>query len=216
MSYQFSDSVLSVFDAIKSGEIPKYQNWKLPIHISEKQVGWLIPITRENLLDNEKNFEIVNSLAQWRVENSQWFDIFPVTFEGTKKWLKDQVVDKRDRLLFLIEDMKGVLVGHMGLYRGEADNFIRGRKDILHGGMTAALTTMLDWAKNDLGLDELYLRVFSENTKAKKLYSRCGFSEVRDIPLKKTVNEEAIRWVEIVDGNMLVVDRYFTLMHKHL
>ena len=35
------------------------------------------------------------------------------------------VIDQSDRLLFLVQNVEKIDIGHMGLYRGEADNFIR-------------------------------------------------------------------------------------------
>lgn len=122
------------------------------------------------------------------------------------------MIDIEDRILFLVETTDGIPFGHIGLFRGEADNFIRGRNDLVKGGMTPALKTMLSWAFTELELNELYLRVFSDNKNAKAYYERCGFKEIGLIPLRKIEKPESTRWEAIEEGDKKEAVRYFSLM----
>lgn len=210
--YKFSSQVLSVFKKIKKGTYQKKENFILPVYRQGKKIAFLRPLTRENLIDNSQNREIVRLLAKWREANSKWFDIFKVTEEGTRKWLKKQVIQKENRLLFILETIKGVPIGHMGLFRGEVDNVIRGRK-ILRGAMTDALRAMTDWAFNDLKIKNLYLRFYSDNKRAVAFYERSGFKEIEKISLKKVVKKDSIRWEPIKKGEKAKINRYFSLMH---
>ena len=69
----------------------------------------------------EQNPEIVSLLARWRKKHESWFPaIFRVTVEGTARWLKNQVIETPDRLLFMIR-VDGRYMGHVGLFRFHFD-----------------------------------------------------------------------------------------------
>ena len=45
----------------------------------------------------------IKLLTQWRNDFfDSFFDKFPATEDRTKKWLKEQVIEKKDRILFII------------------------------------------------------------------------------------------------------------------
>src|SRR5258706_8149671 len=63
---------------------------------------------------------VIRILAQWRDKANVWFPSqFPVTIEGTKKWAQEQLLNKRDRILFFVEIQGGEdnPFAHVGLYR---------------------------------------------------------------------------------------------------
>lgn len=213
--YRFDKNVINIFNAIKNEEYTGGNNFHIKAYREGKVVALLRPVTRSSLSDNEKNRELIRLLSDWREANNRWYPaIFKVTDEGTRKWLKERVIDEPDRLLFMVETPEGIVLGHMGFYRGEADNFIRGR-DLVKGAMTFALKAMLKWAHAELELNELHLRVFADNCRAIGFYARCGFREIRKIPLKKVVETDSVRWEESMDnpGN---AERYFTVMEVKL
>lgn len=211
--YQFNKSVIKLFNEIKTNCSVLGNDFFIPVLDNGVVVAKLIPVTNRHLFSNDKNNELLDLFMRWRASASGiGFDIFLVTFEGTKKWLREQVIDKPDRLLFILETIDGIPFGHMGFYRGEADNFIRG-KDLVKGGMTLALKAMLQWAFNVAGIKELYLRVFADNQKAIKLYERCGFKVIDRIPLKKEVRDNTIKWEEMKKMDKTPIDRYFNLMY---
>jgi len=54
---------------------------------------------------------------------------------------------------------------------------------------------MLNWGKEVLLLDHIYLSVNKDNPRAIKLYKDCGFQEMYDIPLfRKELPNGEIRW----------------------
>lgn len=187
-------------------------------------IAYMIPIS-ENIGKEEKYVEL---LAEWRERNWQAYPtVFKVTKEGTKKWIQDQLIDREDRILFMIVTLDNQPIGHMGLSNfdfdkreAEIDNVVRGVNNVLPGVMTLALKTLINWSFTELGLNRLFLRVFLENERAIKLYERCGFKGVKKIPLHKTIDGNTIKFEEIPDGQNLSVDRIFYLMEltnkKHL
>lgn len=185
----------------------------LPVYKGKRTVAYLRPLTID-LLNNPSEIEL---LANWRKTHEQWFPAqFKVTIEGTKKWFLDQVINTEDRILFMLETLKGLPIGHMGLFRFsssdssiEVDNVLRG-KSLLPGVMTSSLITLTGWAFKTLGIKILYLRVFHDNIKAVKLYKRCGFKEHKKIPLKKITTPLIVKWEEGEDSDN--VQRYYLQM----
>ena len=177
-----------------------------------------IYVITKNLLDGDL---VIKLLAEWRDKANIWFPSqFKVTFEGTKKWAHEQLINKKDRILFFLQvEGEKEPFGHIGLYRFdygkkscEIDNVIRGENsERSRGGMTTGLQILIDWTFKYLSIDNLYLKVFSDNTRAIKLYERLGFSEVNRVPLFKSINNGVVSWVED-DNRKESTDRYFVTM----
>ena len=177
-----------------------------------------IYVITKNLLDKDL---VIKLLAKWRDKANIWFPSqFKVTFEGTKKWAHEQLINKKDRILFFfkLKDEKKPFA-HAGLYRFdyknqscEIDNVIRGEEsENTKGAITVGLKALINWSFMHLGIKDLYLKVFSDNTRAIKLYERLGFSEVNRAPLFKSINNGVVSWVE--DNNRKEsTDRYFVTM----
>jgi len=175
-------------------------------------------VITKNLLEKSGTIKL---LADWRDKSNKWFPAqFTVTFAGTKKWAIKQLLDKKDRVLFFLQ-LYGQRepFGHIGLYRFnyeekscEIDNVIRGVGDeTTKGGMTIGLQLLIDWTLKYLNVQTLYLQVFSDNTKAIKLYKLIGFKEVSKVPLVKKIENGVTKWVEAgrPDSNTF---RYFVKM----
>ncbi len=177
-----------------------------------------IYVITKSLVDDDL---VIKLLAKWRDKANAWFPAqFKVTLKGTKKWASEQLINKKDRILFFfkVKD-EGLPFAHAGLYRFdyekrscEIDNVIRGEEsESSKGGMTTGLQILIDWTFKYLSIDNLYLKVFSDNTRAIKLYERLGFSEVNRVPLFKTINNGVVSWVED-DSRKESTDRYFVTM----
>lgn len=176
-------------------------------------------ITKELLYQDD----IIKLLSNWRDKSNKWFPAqFRVTFEGTKKWAKEQLLEKNDRILFFLQlEGNTTPFGHVGLYRFdykkkscEIDNVIRGNdNEMTKGGMTVGLQMLINWTKQNLGIKSLYLKVVSDNKKAISLYQRVGFKEVGRVPLEKKINNDVVNWIEAEEPfdpkNVL---RYFVSM----
>lgn len=212
LNYEFNDRVLSIFDNIKRNEY-KGSNFSLPIFSGNGHIATLFPVTVNDLGITTENQDMIRLFAKWREADAKWYPtVFKVTEEGTKNWLETQVVGKKDRILFIIKTPDGVPIGHMGLYRGEVDNILRGRKDILKGIMTHSLNTLMKWAFYDLSLDELHLQVFSDNMRAISLYNRCEFKEVGRIPMRLNKEGTIAKWEEMPVGVTDKASRFLIIM----
>lgn len=160
-----------------------------------------------------KNRVLIACLADWRRKYSMWFPgQFKVTLNGTRAWLDKLVVGNPDRILFVIVDEKGKVYGHLGFYRYdsrnkscELDNVVRGSNDF-PGMMTMACKQLTIWGFDNLSIKKLYLTVFADNERAITLYKRCGFKEMKKIPLKKVTKDNGVYWEEAAKNDK--VQRY--------
>jgi len=191
---EFQKRVTTVFHDLKHNE-PSVSSPVIPIYQKDVVVAILRVISKSSL----QNPSEIKKLASWRRKSSRWFPSqFRVTLRGTKRWSQTQLLDKEDRILFMIEDLTGEAIGHLGFYRFdfamyscEVDNVIRGKAGI-PGLMTSAIKVMCSWGMSVLGIRSYYLQCFPNNTKAMALYRRCGFKKVGEsehgmIRMKKMV-----------------------------
>lgn len=148
----------------------------------------------------------IRRLTEWRNRFVQSFlTEFVATDEQTASWLVNVVGPSDDRLLFMIDDLQGRTFGYIGLAfidweagYGEADAVVRGG-DAPRGTMSEALATLLDWARHQLGIGFLGVRVRSDNS-ALDFYSKCGFVETRRVPLVRTEEPGKVIWREQPDA----------------
>jgi RimJ/RimL family protein N-acetyltransferase len=208
----FTEFISQKLSQIKSGSQPP----AIPLMIDRKIIGVLEPVTYLQKDDQQ----LIHFLARLRRMHANWFPSqFPVTMGGTQKWLKENVLDLPDRILFLI-CIDDIYIGHMGLYRfdyqtgsAEIDNVVRGRSEY-PGIMTAALHELMSWSKITLNLKKLTLRTFGDNVKAISLYQRCGFHRTNVIPLVKIRQGKIVSFAEAKPGQ--IPDRYFQVMEISL
>lgn len=139
---------------------------------------------------------LIGDLSAWRAANQAAYPTrFPVTDEGTARWVRSRLLDAEDRILFLVLDKHGNRTGHLGFANClnetgmmEVDNVVRGVAGQSPGIMQAALTTMLEWARTTIGCSGFFLRVFADNSHAVAFYERQGFHIRERIPLRRSVN----------------------------
>lgn len=161
----------------------------------------LIPLTQKSVDDKK----VIALLANWRGQVQAWFPSqFTVTKEGTKTWLQKGVIENPDRLLFMIE-VDDEYIGHVGLYRFDFDNKTVDIDNIVRGVnkypgiMFSAIKTMMQWAREVLGVQGFTLITHSDNIPAVSLYNKLGFVEEKRIPLKKERFENRTEWIEQED-----------------
>lgn len=144
---------------------------------------------------------VVRALCRWREENRDWFlSVVPPDPDRTRAYLANKATPEPDRILFLIEDEEGRLVGHAGL-RGicatgaELDNVLRGEPVEGVGFMVAAVGVLLGWAFSALEVPSIHLAVLAHNTRAIRTYGRLGFRPTERRPLWRRPVEGGYRLV---------------------
>ena len=170
------------------------------------------PISWDDLNDDR----LIGYLKDWRKENQNAFPcVFTVTHSGTRKWLRELVLAREDRLLFFVKDSHDEFIGHVGVsscdYQNktcEVDNIVRGRVSRQSNVMSHALVALLHWICDKIHPKHISLRVFNDNTKAINLYHKLGFCLDSLCPLKKIETDDGFEWVESDTD----VERFFISM----
>jgi perosamine synthetase len=212
----FKTSIITTFNSYKC----KNQSDELkliPIFNQDDLIGFLKPVTFHYKLISP---EYISLFSQWRRENPVGFaTIFEITDKRTEFWLDKILLNREDRILFVVHTLKGEPIGHLGYSSFdfekkccEIDNVVRGVKMGQAGIMSFALNSLLLWGKNILKLDEINLRVLADNTHAINFYERNGFKKQFDIPLYKVVEKDEIKWIESKSYDDEMPNRYFTVM----
>jgi perosamine synthetase len=166
--------------------------------------GFLIPVAQVHLRDDP----LLQRLTDWR---NRFVHVYPsqfvATLESTRAWLKDRLLAVEDRMLFLVVDRQGALVGHMGFNscfndeaRMELDNIVRGVDGVEKGIMANALLSLTEWARKTINVEGFFLRVFADNTKAIDFYRNLGFAVDQTIPLTKVQEEGFVSYVTCDNG----------------
>jgi RimJ/RimL family protein N-acetyltransferase len=148
------------------------------------------------------NAQDLQLLSDWRNRYVQSFlTIFHAHPERTARWLTEFVGPSPAKILFMVEDLNGVSLGHIGLDfinwetgYGEADAIVSGGSSP-KGLMKLALQTALRWARDQLGLSQLGVRVRSDNT-ALTFYQKTGFVEQKRVPISARQEGDMQVWSE--------------------
>lgn len=144
-------------------------------------------------------------LSEWRNRHVKSFlTEFHAHPQRTEHWLTEYVHGNPSKLLFMVEDLDGAALGHIGIDfidwnagYGEADAIVSGGTSP-RGLMKEALQTMLRWAGQQLGLRHLAVRVRSDNS-ALEFYRKVGFVERKRVPLNVERAPDMVRWFEEPD-----------------
>jgi len=182
----------------------------------EKTGGMLLPICRLQCGDEN----LIKTLACWRGDNLDAYPTrFPVTIEGTEKWLSGKLLDVPDRILFLVKDRYGNDVGHLGFANCvnddgmmEVDNVVRGVKDTAPGIMRDAMLSILQWARTTLWPEGFYLRVLASNTHAIGFYEDLGFRETNRTALRMKVTGDVAFFDAVGTDDEQPPDDFFVRM----
>lgn len=151
-------------------------------------------------------------LTKWRNRHVNAFlTEFNATDERTATWLTNSVHTDDSRILFMIEGMHGERLGYMGIAYIDWERLYVEADAIVSSGITpkgmmaAALRTVLGWAVGQLGLQEVAVRVLSDNP-AIVFYKKIGFEETKRVPLKRIVADNSVSWIE--DNTLTLSERY--------
>lgn len=144
----------------------------------------------------------VRLLGEWRNRHvSRFLTEFDAHDARTRQWLEGPIHANGGKILFMLDAPDGVRLGHLGLgfidWRrgyGEADAIVSGGASP-PGLMKLALRTLLAWARSQLGLTELAVRVRSDNP-ACEFYRKVGFVEFQRVPLGVRVEPGLTEWFE--------------------
>lgn len=163
----------------------------------------------------------IERLTEWRNTFGRSFlTEFVATSSRTREWLIVEMAGDTGRILFMIEEDRGDPLGCVGLAaidwsqkQAEVDSVIRGSSE--HPGiMSLALQTLINWARDMLGIYEFKVRVLEDNP-ALRFYEKFGFRETSSTPLGRVVRSNCVAWEPIQDAGARVAPER-RLVHMEL
>lgn len=155
---------------------------------------FLVPFTSLDL--HEESCQLL--LKKWRENNQFAYPTrFPVTLEGTRKWLEKGVIENDARVLFWITNANFIKLGHIGVVclqdnSGiEVDNVLRGESG--HPGlMTEAMKSLEILVESELSIETISLRVLESNKHAVKFYENLNYKVLDKTPLMEVREGETL------------------------
>lgn len=169
------------------------------------EIGYLRPLTK-NLIENERS--IITKLTEWRNQFSMhFFSTFIATEERTKYWLQNQVLNKSDKLLFLIYSQNN-LVGHLGFTNFnfetvELDNLVRGELGGHSQLIFYAESALIDWIFQKLELKIITAQILSRNILSIFLQQKLKFRIKNKIYLNEILENDEALLVETIDNKII-------------
>ena len=164
--------------------------------------------------------ETINLLTKWRKENWNWFDSkFDITFEGTKRWVINQILKNSERILFLII-YDGRKIGQYGInnYNQNDDvvwlgDLMKGEQNIAPGIMEYVDREFTRWVFDVLKISIIRGKVFSDNFRTLNLHDKAGWKIIDSIPLKRVYNDNGWKWEEMeLKSEEEYGERYFNVI----
>ena len=167
----------------------------------------------------------ITLLTKWRAANQTWFPSqFNVTRGGTETWLVNQVINNHTKILYMIKDIQGNSIGHLGLAgldfvhdTCDLDNVIKGEDNIGNNVMVLAEKKMVELAFSVFGTKSVRAQLFDDNLPSKLLQFSLGFKVDKKISMMKRVEDNGVFWDEIPKGQIksIPAERYFLHMMKY-
>ena len=189
-------------------------DFSIPVKSCDSIIGKLKPITYYDI----GNDEIIENLMIWRNQNiTAYMSHEKATFEGTRRWLCKFILDNDSKILFLLYSDGNKPIGHMGLANGldlgaiiEMDNIVRGVALGHKGLITIGLYDLVSWVFSSFACNTVYLRVFSNNSRALKLYHRLKFVEKNKQALHESSENDVTKYSIVEEGEASGI--YFSYM----
>lgn len=139
---------------------------------------------------------LIHNMAKWRDTNPQAFPSrFNVTFEGTKRWIREQVLDNPGRMLWIVVDPYGIPFGHYGIANAlderrwfEVDCLLKGQNP---PSKTAriAWNDIIDWAVKAFRPEKVYSRALESNPVGVNYFTKHKYKTIHKIPLRRVFTD---------------------------
>ena len=185
----------AVIQRLKKSSFSEAYSSRIPVCNQENEIiGCLVPVGLW-ILENEEKIKLISSWRQLAMR--MFLTQFESTSIRTREYLENLSIREKNRIFFLLYDIKNRFIGHMGMAgisgeTGELDNLMRG----LEGGdprlIFYAEITLLDWCFNFLAMNTSHLRVLSYNWLVISLHQEVGYIVVKNIPLRKVINNGVV------------------------
>ena len=124
-------------------------------------------------------------LVAWRNDpeiRERFFSTFPFSKSGQDAWFSN-LLTRDDKRMLIIETKEGRPIGTIGMdhidfknQRAEFGNLLIGESEYLGKNLaTDGTLALLKFAFQEMNLNRVYLEVYADNDRARRLYDKCGF-----------------------------------------
>lgn len=181
-----------VFQLLKGMALPGLDRFVLPIPYT----GFCLQPVKCH--PDRIDIAIVKLLTNARNANASAFlTTFHASTQRTWNWIAGQVASDASRILFVVrQQAAGDIYGYMGLAYGndegtyiEADAIVRTSHNPIRSLMRRGFETMTTWVTDELGIDDVWVRVLSDNP-AVAFYQKSGFVVEKVEPLFESYQED--------------------------
>ena len=179
LSYEkYSKNIVSFFKFLKNSK--NYNELLIKsIKVKKNQDLVLIPISKIHLKDDF----IIKKLCEWRNKNSKYFIPNKKTnFNKTKIWMKKNLLDINDKILFLVLKNGKTPIGHIGFanclnkeMNFEIDNVVKGENDDNKSIFSDVIQEIINWANQTFYVNNFILKVMPSNIRAINFYKKNNF-----------------------------------------
>lgn len=189
----------------------------LPVYNdSDQLVAYLKPIT----FDFQKTMpDIISKITKWKIENPfiSASIMKELTDDMTRIWIKKYLLQRQDKLIFMIINLNNEYLGYMGVATFdfinktlELDSALRGVKNTIPGLMTFVAKTLILFSYNVLKINDILGSATDVNPEVKPWHDRVGYKQYNRIPMKLVeINQNEKRWIQ--DQNLTQnIQRYAT------
>lgn len=190
---------------MKVDSFHKALDFSLPVGPREGDLV-LVPVGTWILVQQQ----LVSQMVKWReLAKYNFFARFPPSMNSFMGYLTTHSIGKKDTILFMLYSNHEGFLGHVGLTKvsnqhAEIDAVMV--DPTVHGqGLAAkALSALILWAENSIGINVLSLDVLSNNDAAIRLYSKSGFIVFSEIGLKTMGGSDFTQLVDCDAGEQSV------------
>ena len=166
--------------------------------------------------------ETVKLLTNWRIKYRDMFATdFVISEEKTKNWIKHDVLENPDKIVFLIyvENRKIGIISTSNYDENTnsciLDTILKEPTFFLPGLMTTVEKVYLKWMFDELAISKITGFLFSDNKKMMDIHTKCGWIITDVVPIeKKSMNKNSeIIWQKVnSNSNNVKPKRYFNLV----
>jgi len=215
--YSLNDQIQSTFTFLKSAKnLSEARNRDIEITYSDSDsevLGYLTPVGTFHANDNT----LINTLSDWRKANKNYYPTrFEVTTSGTANWLRNEIINNPNRLMFILSDGHGNLISYVGIsilkdYVCEIESVtqIDSKNDKLING---AINKTERFIYDELGFETIQTRVLKSNSNNVDNFLQNNYVVVNEIPLAKSGTDTEFKLIESDEG----IFDYYVLLEKNL
>ncbi len=175
---EYSKNIISFFNFLKNSKNHNELFIK-SIRVKKNKDLILIPISKIHL----NNDFIIKKLCEWRNKNSKFFIPNKKTnISKTKIWMKKNLLDVDDKILFLVLKNGKNPIGHIGFanclnkeMNFEIDNVVKGESDENKSIFSDVLQELMSWASQTFYINKFTLKVMPNNIRAINFYKKNNF-----------------------------------------